>query len=468
MIDRKSLSDIPLGPLVIAVIAVLSSIAIVVWPSEKQEGMVFWTFAPDHARMYGPAIDRWNEQAERNGSERVQLHVLSTDALPRRTQSGMWAGTPTSDLVEIERGVVAQFMSGPVDSIGFYDLTDRLHEEGIYERINASSFGPWTSRGRIFGLPHDVHPVLLAYRWDSARDAGITQEQIDGIETWDDFERVMAPVMRTRTENNQQRYLLGTWYTSAMDIEGLLLQADGGTFDAQGNSIIASEANAQVLARVVTWCVGPDRIAIDAPEWSGPGNEMKNEGVVFAALMPDWLVGTWKTSMADLSGNLRLMPLPAWEEGGRRTSCIGGTMLAIPRTTRDFEAAWAFAKELYLAPELAEQLFETNHIISPVVELWDQDFYAQPIEYFGGQRTGLMYIEQAPFVPYRSSSPFHQMAMQQIMDAASRLKTFAERNDQYDREHLQAEAMRLLEIADQRIEMEMSRNIFIAGGSSDE
>ena len=37
-----------------------------------------------------------------------------------------------------------------------------------------------------------------------------------------------------------------------------------------------------------------------------------------------------------------------------------------------------------------------------------------------------------------------------------------------DHEQLEAEAMRLLEQADERIEMEMSRNIFIAGGSSDE
>lgn len=464
----KALKTLPLGPFVIFVIAALSSGAIAVWPSEKTEGLAFWTFAPDHARMYSQAVEDWNESAERNGTEKVQLFVLSTDALPRRTQSGMWAGTPTSDLVEIERGVVSQFMSGPVESIGFHDLTDRLNEEGIYERINESSFGPWSSRGRIFGLPHDVHPVLLAYRADIAEQAGITQEQIDSIETWDDFERVMRPVMDTRAnKDNQQRYLLGLWYTSGMDIEGLILQAGGGTFDAQGHSIIASDANAKVLARVVSWCVGPDRIAIDAPEWSGPGNAMKNEGVVFAALMPDWLVGTWKTGMAPLKGKLRLMPLPAWEPGGRRTSVMGGTMLAIPKTTRNFDSAWSFAKELYLSRDLAQQLFETNHIISPVIELWEEDFYDQKIAYFGGQRTGRLYIDQAPHVPFRTSSPFHQIAMQQIMDAASRLKTYASMNNQYDREALETKAKQLLMQAHKRIEMEMSRNIFIAGGDDE-
>ena len=79
------------------------------------------------------------------------------------------------------------------------------------------------------------------------------------------------------------------------------------------------------------------------------------------------------------------MPLPAWEAGGRRTSVMGGTMLAIPKTTRDVDAAWAFAKELYLSPELAQELFETNHIISPAVALWDEPYYAAKEPYFSDQ-----------------------------------------------------------------------------------
>lgn len=457
----KALKTIPLGPLVILVIAAVSSIAIAIWPSEKAEGLVFWIFAPHHARMYGPVIEEWNETANASGVERIQMNVLSMGALNRRTQSGMWAKTPTSDLVEIEQPSVARFMAGPVEEVGFYDLTDRLKKEGIYEKLNQPSFAPWSSRGRIFGLPHDVHPVLLCYRADLVEAAGI---DVSEIETWDDFERLMRPLVEdTDGDGDDDRYLLGMWYTSARDVEGLLLQAGGGTFDAQGNSIIASDANAKVIARVVTWCVGPNRIAIDAPEFSPSGNELKLKGRVVAALMPDWLAGVWMNALGDLNGKVKLMPIPAWERGGRRTSVIGGTMIAIPKTTRDFDSAWTFAKELYLSPDLAQKLFETNHIISPVVDLWNEPYYAVKNPYFSDQQSGLMYIEQAPNVPYRTSSPFHQVAMQQIMDAGVALKNYADANDTYNPNDLMPEAKRLLAAAEERIKKEMSRNVFIAG-----
>ncbi len=459
---RTRLREAPIGPLVILVIALTSSLAVALWPTQEREGLVFWIFAPHHARMYGPAIEDWNQEAKEAGEEQVQMYVLSMGALNRRTQAGMWAETPTSDLVEIEQPSAARFMAGPVDEIGFHDLTDILKQEGIYDRLNEPSFAPWSSRGRIFGLPHDVHPVLLCYRADLVEQAGI---DVSRIETWDDFERVMRPLIKDLDgDGRADRYPLGLWYTSARDVEGLLLQAGGGTFDQDGNSIIASEANAQVIARVVTWCVGPGRIAIDAPEFDPGGNQLKLDGHVVAALMPDWLAGVWRDALPDLEGKLKLMPLPAWEPGGRRTSVIGGTMIAIPKTTRDFDSAWSFAKELYLSPDLAEKLFESNHIISPMTDLWEEPYYAAKEPYFSGQQSGLMFIDQAPHVPFRTSSPFHQVAMQQIMNVAFDLKQYAEDNDAYDIDDLVPEAERLLGLAEQRIKKEMSRNVFIAEG----
>jgi len=70
---------------------------------------------------------------------------------------------------------------GPLDRVGCLDLTDRIHAEELYERFNAPSFSPHTSRGRIFGLPHDVHPTVLAYRADLVEEAGV---DVSEIETW--------------------------------------------------------------------------------------------------------------------------------------------------------------------------------------------------------------------------------------------------------------------------------------------
>ncbi|MEQ9454710.1 MAG: extracellular solute-binding protein [Phycisphaeraceae bacterium] len=440
-------------------IALLSSVALALWPIPERKGMDFWIFAEIHARMYEPIVERWN--AERDTP--VSLFTISAMPMSRRALAGFWSETPTADLMEIERSAVGPFLSGPIEDVGFVDLTDRLKAEGIYDRINAPSFSPWTSRGRIFGLPHDVHPVLLAYRADLVEEAGI---DVSTIETWDDFSRVMRPLIADLDgDGSTDRYLLNYWYTAPFDLQTLILQAGGGTFDPDGRMLIDSEANALVIATAAQWCVGSTRIAIDAPEFTASGNRLKLDGRVVAALMPDWLAGVWMKDLPQLSGKIKLMPLPAWTPGGRRTSVTGGTMIAITKLSQHQQAAWAFAKHLYLSPELAEQLFVTNHIISPVRDLWTEPFYQQPIPYFQGQKTGLAYIEQAPHVPHRPSSPFNAFALNEVAAAAAVVYRYAQDNGSEDRQALMAVAREALAQGAERTRREMARNVFLDEGA---
>ena len=124
--------------------------------------------SPAHVRSYDGGL----EQGAKS-TDRVQILLLSGGALQRRLLSGFLSDTPLPDLVEAYASIVHQAFKGPLEHVGFIDLTEVVQAEGIYEQINAPSFAPWTSRGRIFGLPHDVHPVLLAYRADIVEAAGI-------------------------------------------------------------------------------------------------------------------------------------------------------------------------------------------------------------------------------------------------------------------------------------------------------
>ena len=114
---------------------------------------------------------------------RVHILLLSGNVLQRRLLSGFLSGTPLPDLVEAYVQIVAQAFKGPLEDVGFVDLTDMVRAEGLTSR-SMRRLLPWTSRGRIFGLPHDVHPVLLAYRADLVEAAGI---DVAAIETWDDL-----------------------------------------------------------------------------------------------------------------------------------------------------------------------------------------------------------------------------------------------------------------------------------------
>lgn len=452
-----------LGAWLILLIAIASSLAMLFWHDEPPAGMPFWTFARNHSKLYQPIIEQWNADHPHTDpdapDERVNLLLISGEAMSRRMMSGFLSGTPVADLIEVERNMASQVFSGPVEDIGFVDLTDLLHEQGIYEQINTPSFSPWTTRGRIFGIPHDVHPVLLVYRADIVEAADIDVSQ---IETWDDFARIMKPLVQDfDNDGRPDRYPLSMWYSNGGLVEVLLLQAGGGLFDENDNLIINSAINARVMATIIHWTTGPDQIAEDAPEFSASGNQKRLDGFVVCSIMPDWLSGVWRTDMPQLTGKLKLMPLPAWEPGGRRTSVMGGTMLGVTKRAPAFDAAWAFSKHLYLSPELARELFEESGIISPVKSLWNEPFYDKPSPYFSEQPAGRLYIDQAPDVPMRSSSPFASLALTRVTDAMIDLRQYAEDNEVYDVESLIPEALRLLEIAEARVERQIKRNVFL-------
>ena len=446
------------GGWLICVLALVSSLVIALWSIPQKQGLVFWTFAKTHQLLYDPMTEVWNGMQTQE--ERVHILLLSAGALQRRLLSGFLSDTPLPDLVEAYAQIVAQAFKGPLEEVGFADLTDILHAEDLYEQINEPSFGPWTTRGRIFGLPHDVHPVLLAYRSDIVEAAGI---DVAAIATWDDFVRRLRPLVRdVDGDGYVDHYLLNLWETNPELIELLMLQAGGAFFDDQEQLVLHSEINARVLATVVSWTTGPNRIAINAPEFDAAGNKMRLEGTVLFSFMPDWLTSPWRRDLPQLAGKVKLMPLPAWEKGGRRTSVMGGTMLGIPKRGKNFSSAWRYAKHLYLSKELARALFHTTGIITPVKRHWSDPIYDEPSPYFRGQRPGRLYIAAAPAVPPRTSSPYNALARTKMSDGALALKAYAERYSKYTVAELLPEARRQLAQAEALVNEQMQRNVFLA------
>ena len=140
-------ADVGLSPgaWVILLIAVVSTVLVVLRPTPERSGLVMWTRARNHLLIYEPMVAAWN--ADAGADRQVQLYLMSDQALERRMLSGFLSEVPVADLIEIERNMAGRVFSGPLDDVGFVDLTDRLREEGLYEQINEPSYGPWTSRG---------------------------------------------------------------------------------------------------------------------------------------------------------------------------------------------------------------------------------------------------------------------------------------------------------------------------------
>jgi len=442
------------GSLVIVSLAILSTLVVILLPVEEPEGIQYWVFATHHGEARLEDVEQWNSDHPDKPIVMKLMHML---AIERGMLSGFLSGTPMADIFESSHNVYPKAFLGPLDQVGFLDLTDRLHEEGLYEQFNAPSFSTMTSRGRIFGLPKDVHPVLLGYHIDLVEEAGI---DVSEIETWDDYFRVMRPLMEDRDgDGRPDRYLLNLSETDTEQLVLLMMQNDGVFFDDNDVPIFANERNAYSLATIITWLTGPNRVAISITP--GPsGFRQHLDGLAVGSLLPDWLYGDWKVYNPGMSGKLRLMPLPAWERGGRRTSVMGGSNIGINKRSPYAEECWEIAKILYTSPRGAEKIWRKTNILSPVKTLWNEPFYHEPDPFVGGQRAGTLYIEQAPHVPERPSSPYKNTAFGQVSAAAIALRAYAEQHNIYEVDALQPEALRLLKEQETRLKSLISRNLF--------
>jgi arabinosaccharide transport system substrate-binding protein len=447
---------VPAGLLVIIILGAVSSAYVLLRPTSSAEGRDLWTFINTRAPVYREIIDEWDLE----GEDAVTVHLVEYQALRRRMLSGFLSGTPMADILEVERVIASAAWRGPLEAVGFVDLTDRLGEDGLLEALNRPSFSPWTNRGHIFGLPADVHPVLLAYRADIFEAAGI---DVSKLTTWEKFFAATRGLVQDFSgDGSPDQYVLELQETEGSTAMALILQAGGRFFDEAGQPDLDNPINVKVLTHLVDWASGKDKVTGDLDLFTGAGNQLRMEGFVLSWIVPDWRARYGPLYMGQLSGRMKLMPLPAWEEGGRRTSVWGGTMLGFPRSSPSFEKNWEFAKRLYLSRELARVAWRDFSVVTPVKAYWDDPVFEESSEYYSDQPTGKLFVEQATDVPVRSSSPFLELARQELANAMSSSIRLAgsEGIDGFD--NLYPLVRAALEEANVNVQRQVDRNIFVA------
>jgi len=448
------------GATLIFCLALISTALVLLLPHKEPKGITFWVYTLQQRDAYTEPIAHWNAE---HPEAPFTMSLLHADAIERRMLSGFLSGTPMADLLETHEGMYPKAYLGPLDQIGFLDITDRLHEEGIYEQYSKTSLLQHSHRGRHFGLPLVAAPALLAYRSDLVEAAGITEEDIAQIETWDDYFRVMQPLQEDLDgDGRPDRYLLSLGEISNETIRMLVLQNDGVLFDENGIPVFANEQNALTLATLTTWITGPKCVATDVNLHSSAGHKQRLDGVVIGSVITDWMFKQWKIQNPRLEGKIKLMPVPAFKPGGRRTSTSGSAMISISKRSEHIEECWEMAKRLYTSFEVAEHLYRAAGSITPYKPHWEASFYHEPDPFCGGQRTGSLFIEQIPNAPQSPSSPYQNLAYAELVNVMIGLRTYAEKHGIYEVEKLESEALRLLQISQNRIHNLMERNVFLS------
>jgi arabinosaccharide transport system substrate-binding protein len=403
MVERFPYGKAPFWLLALALASSLLLVATRQRAAEDRPDLSLATFAVQHYTAY----KRMLPEFERLHHVKVGLQLVDSRALQTRLQNAMLAHAAVPDLVELGDGTIGYFTRGPLVDVGFLDLTERIERGGYRERMVASRFSKWESRGHLFAIPHDVHPVMLVYRADLVEALGLHVEELD---TWDAFAAAGQRVLKDLDGDGViDRYMIDFPEGGGFGLLIVLRQRGVGLFNERGEVSFNDPRTVDTMLWYLHQVRGPHRIATECG-WGQPLAKAMNDGVALFYVAPDWRSHMFQTDVPGLAGKLKLMPLPAWQKGGRRTSTFGGTGLAITKQSPHPELAWELAKFLYFTPsELGKRFAETG-VLPPFRDAWGLPEFQAPSAFYSGQRLGAEYAQLAPETPPVWDSPYSAKA----------------------------------------------------------
>lgn len=385
-----------------------------------------WTFAQAHYDEYVNRVPLF-EQAHPGVT--IDLQLLPGNVMFDKLMSAFLADVGAPDLAEVEISAIGRFFLGRKSDCGWVDLKPRLVEEGYYDQMVQARFVPWSNRGSIYGVPHDIHPVVLLYRQDLLSEAGVDLPA--EVETWDDFVQVFGDRRLTDTngDGTVDRYAIMLIRDGVGHLRALLLQRGGDLFDAGGEVLMDGELCLDTLMFMRRLFYDYDFVFQQpafGPDLYGPMKEDR----LYTVLAADWFIGLIRKFAPELAGKWRAMPLPAWEPGGRRTSTWGGTMMGMTQQCEDKDLAWELLKFLYFDKDVVANRFATTRILPPYIPSWDAPCFRQPDDYVGGRPLGELLVELAPSVPGVQQNQYTAEALEEMNKAVYDVLN----NDDYDRE----------------------------------
>ncbi len=356
-------------------------------PAEPEEiTLELWAFVNTHARWFESMAEDY--KAEKPYFNLDVSEIAYTDLHDKAQIALQAGGVGAPDFLDLEQGRFGGFLRG--GDPGLVDLADLLKEGGYMDKLVASRQALYTYKGKVYGVEHALTPVVFFYRTDVFEEAGIDME---AIETWDDF------------IDEGKGLVSDTVKLLAFPNHELLLRSRGADyFDADGNVTLDSDLSIDTM----DWILAlrdehgvSERPPADDAWWAAirDGTYLSKEGA-------DWYAGFFKDNVPELSGKWRAIALPAFEAGGVRTSCHGGTGSCIVKYSDYIDEAWDFMQYSMLSIEGNVRRYEMTNLFPPFIPAMDDPRLHKEEEYFDGQDLGGLFAELGPSVPAQYQSPY--------------------------------------------------------------
>jgi multiple sugar transport system substrate-binding protein len=303
----------------------------------------------------------------------IKLNSLSFDDHHSSLVTALSTGTGMPDVMGIEAGFLGKF----VESGGLQDLSQApynalKHRERIVKFTTAQAM---TRSGALIAMPADLGPGSLFYRHDILQKAGVQPEQL--TQSWESYISAGKQI-----KQKTGAFLLpNAGSIFQVYIRSNLKDGEGVFFDKDNKILVTQPRFAQAfkLAKEVR----ANKLDAKIASWTNEWNEGFKRGLFASEMSGAWLAGHLSNYIAPASKGLwRAAYLP---EGA--FASWGGSFYAIPKRLPEAKKklAWDFIEFMATNREIQLRAFKELNAYPALVEVTNDPFFGQPIEYLGGQ-----------------------------------------------------------------------------------
>lgn len=297
------------------------------------------------------------------------------------------AGSGGPDVALIEDAYLPQF----VKLGALADLTVQVRP--YVTNLTRAKLQAGSLNNRTYAMPWDIGPVVLYYRRDVFKQAGVNPAT---LRTWDDYVKA-AGVIKVKT--GVDMLPLARAKNDARLFETLMWQQGSGYVDATGAVSLDKDpraANAMTLLSTLY----KSGASADLESWTDPWYKAIADGKVATLPMAAWMGGFLKGWIAPKSsGQWGVLPLPAFAGNASRTSNDGGSQLTIWGGSRNKDAAWAYIQFHLAQRDSALGLYQKTDFFPALTSLYRDPAFSETDPFFGGQKIGQLYSNLAKTIP---------------------------------------------------------------------
>lgn len=202
--------------------------------SQEPTQLTFWTYVEQHTEFMQDAVDTWNA-AHPDEMIELKTETYPTEDMHSKLLITLQSGDGAPDLVDVNVARFSDFMQG--DSKVFVELNDIIEPEK--ESFLEPVLDIYKYDGNYYGIEYHVGAPMMFYNTEILDQAGV---KVEDIVTWDDLHEAGKKVLEATGKPIITFEVNDSWSYYIMAGEKY-----GDYFDADGNCIIDSETNAEVL-----------------------------------------------------------------------------------------------------------------------------------------------------------------------------------------------------------------------------